>query len=108
MLVLTADGQGDGISSTVSTGKKGKIDRLMDSETNARDSLGELYSIISGFLGMHYGYHAGKVMGLAPYGKSSYCLDKIKKIIDVDDVNPLKFKNNINLLQNFLLSLKIF
>ena len=48
VLVLTADGQGDGLSSTVSIGKKGKIDRLKDSETNARDSLGEVYSVVTG------------------------------------------------------------
>jgi carbamoyltransferase len=45
------------------------------------------------------GDHEYKVMGLAPYGKSSYCLDKIKKIIDIDSSNPLKFKNNMNCLK---------
>ena len=93
VLVLTADGQGDGLSSTVNIGKKGKIDRLMDSETNARDSLGELYSIVSGFLGMHYGYHAGKVMGLAPYGNAAKCINQIKRMHGFDNTNSLIFKN---------------
>ena len=95
VLILTADGQGDGISSTVSTGKKGKIDRLVDSETNSRDSLGELYSVISGFLGMHYGYHAGKVMGLAPYGDPTKCINQITKMHDLDNTNSLVFKNRL-------------
>jgi carbamoyltransferase len=42
------------------------------------------------------GDHEYKVMGLAPYGKSSYCLDKIKGIVDIDSSNPLKFKNHMN------------
>ena len=94
VLILTADGQGDGISSTISTGKNGKIDRLRDSETNSRDSLGELYSVISGFLGLHYGYHAGKVMGLAPYGDATKC-SQITKMHDIDNTNPLIFKNKL-------------
>ena len=97
VLILTADGQGDGISSTISTGKKGKINRITDSETNSRDSLGELYSVISGFLGMHYGYHAGKVMGLAPYGSPKY-VDKIyEHLVDVKPDGS--FRLNMNYFQ---------
>ena len=107
VLVLTADGQGDGISSTVSTGKKGKIDRLMDSETNARDSLGELYSIISGFLGMHYGYHAGKVMGLAPYGDTTKCINLITKMHDLDNTNSLVFKNKLGGIHLFQQNVRV-
>ena len=96
VLVLTSDGVGDGLSSTVSIGHNGELDRIENSETSQDNSLGEFYASVTGYLGMNYSFDAFKVMGLAPYGKSSYCLDKIKKIIDVDDVNPLKFKNNMN------------
>ena len=107
VLILTADGQGDGISSTISTGKKGKINRITDSETNSRDSLGELYSVISGFLGMHYGYHAGKVMGLAPYGDATKCINKIMKMHDLDNTNPLVFKNRLGGIHLFEQSKRI-
>jgi len=107
VLVLTADGQGDGLSSTVNIGKKGKIDRLMDSETNARDSLGELYSIVSGFLGMHYGYHAGKVMGLAPYGNAAKCINQIKRMHGFDNTNSLIFKNKLGGIHYFQQSVRI-
>ena len=107
VLVLTADGQGDGLCSTVSIGKKGKIDRLMDSETNARDSLGELYSIVSGFLGMHYGYHAGKVMGLAPYGNAAKSINQIKRMHGFDNTNSLVFKNMLGGIHYFHQSVRI-
>ena len=97
VLIFTADAAGDGLSSTVSIGHNGQIERLKDSESTYYHSLGySFYGEITNYLGMVEGDHEYKVMGLAPYGKSSYCLDKIKKIIDVDDVNPLKFKNNMN------------
>jgi carbamoyltransferase len=94
ILVLTADGNGDGISSTVNIGHKGTISRIDNSETDYFNSLGgALYAGITGYLGMEWGNHAGKLMGLAPYGKASKCLDKIKNIIEIDENNPLKFKN---------------
>ena len=107
VLVLTADGQGDGLSSTVSIGKKGKIDRLKDSETNARDSLGEVYSVVTGFLGMHYGFHASKVMGLAPYGNLTECINQFKKMHGINNANPLTFKNKLGGIHLFEQSFRI-
>ena len=100
VLIFTADAAGDGISSTVSIGQKGEIERVKDSESTYYHSLGySFFGEITNYLGMVEGDHEYKVMGLAPYGKSSYCLDKIKKIIDIDSSNPLKFKNNMNCLK---------
>ncbi len=97
VLIFTADAQGDGLSSTVSIGNRGQIERLKDSESTYYHSLGySFYGEITNYLGMVEGDHEYKVMGLAPYGKSSYCFDKIKKMIDIDSSNPLKFKNNMN------------
>lgn len=92
VLVLTADGAGDGISSTVSIGHKGEIKRI--GESIYYHSLGNVfYSEITRYLGMVPWDHEYKVMGLAPYGKGDYCIDKIKRIIDIDEANPLRFKN---------------
>jgi len=96
VLVFTADGAGDGISSTISTAHKGEINRLKDSVTLYYDSVGLiLYSNITTFLGMDGDFDHYKVMGLAPYGKAEKCIDIIKNMIDVDKTNPLKFKNLI-------------
>ena len=97
VLIFTADAGGDGLSSTVSIGHKGEIEHVKDSQSPYYHSLGYcFYGEITNYLGMSEGSHEYKVMGLAPYGKSSYCLDKIKKIIDIDSSNPLKFKNQMN------------
>ena len=95
VLVFTADGQGDGLSSTISIGKKGVIERLKNSETKARDSLGELYSQISGFLGMDWANHVNKVMGLAPYGDAKKCILQIQKMHDLNNENLLVFKDKL-------------
>lgn len=92
ILVLTSDGSGDGFSSTISIGSKGNLERIEGS--SFYHSLGNaLYSPITEYLGMKWGDHEYKIMGLAPYGKAEYCIDKIKTIIDIDPNNPLKFKN---------------
>ena len=85
-LVFTADAAGDGLSSTVNIGINGKIERLENSENYYYDSLGYcFYDEITSFLGMHPNDHAYKVMGLAPYGDPTKCLDKIKTIINFDE-----------------------
>ena len=97
VMVLTLDGQGDGISSTVNIGHKGEIRRVENSETSFYNSLAQsFYSQITAHLGMAWGFDAYKVMGLAPYGKPELSIDRIKQIIDIDKTNPLKFRNKID------------
>ena len=93
VLIFTADGNGDGISSTISVGQKGRLSRIENSESNYLDSLGAFYSNIVSYLGMNWAFDPFKLMGLAPYGKSDYCIEKIKTLMDIDDTNNLKFKN---------------
>ena len=94
ILIFTADGSGDGISSTISIAHKGEINRLKDSVSSYYDSVGLiLYSNITTFLGMDGDFDHYKVMGLAPYGKSEKCIEVMKNMIDVDITNPLKFTN---------------
>ena len=101
VMVLTLDGQGDGISSTVNIGHKGEIRRVENSETSYYNSLAQsFYSQITAHLGMAWGFDAYKVMGLAPYGKPELSIDRIKQIIDIDKTNPLKFRNKIDAYMN--------
>ena len=95
VIILTADGAGDGLSSTVSIGQNGTINRI--AESIYYDSLGNvLYSEITRFLGLKPWDHEYKVMGLAPYGKAEYCIDQIRKIIRINPKNPLQFQNTIH------------
>jgi len=91
-LVLTCDGSGDGISSTVSVGRKGEIERIAAS-TYYNSVCDTLYSEVTAYLGMKRWDHEYKVMGLAPYGTPEFCLDKMRRIIRIDPKNPLTFKN---------------
>ena len=98
VLVFTSDGDGDGFSNTVNIAHKGEIELVKDSETPYFDSLGKaLFAQISSLLGMKGGEHAGKVMGLAPYGKSELCIDQIKQIIRINRNNNLQFENTMGI-----------
>jgi carbamoyltransferase len=91
-LVLTADGAGDGLSSTVSVGRGFDMERLASS--TYYDSVGNsFYSEITSYLGMKRWEHEYKVMGLAPYGKPEYCLDLVQSLIRVHPSRPLEFQN---------------
>src|SRR3989338_5679965 len=93
--VLTLDGSGDGLSATVSVGEGFKIKRI--AETVFYDSLSNnLYSEITGFLGMKRWEHEYKLMGLAPYGRDDGLLDELKKVIRINPRKPLEFQNTFN------------
>lgn len=92
-LVLTIDGEGDLISASVNTVRKGKFRRLASTPSDA--SLGWIYYEITGFLGMKRNEHEYKVMGLAPYAKEYGVLplfEKIKDLVTIDPQNPLRFR----------------
>jgi len=91
-LVLTADGAGDGLSSTVSVGEGYGMDRIASS--TYYDSVGNgYYSEITAYLGMKRWEHEFKVMGLAPYGRADHCLDAIRSLIRINPRKPLEFEN---------------
>lgn len=92
VLIMTSDGAGDGLSSTVNIGEKGNITRIASS--TFYNSLGNAYySEITRYLGMKPWDHEYKTMGLAPYGKPEYCYDKMQKIIRINPNNPLEIQN---------------
>src|SRR5436309_136024 len=65
-LVLTNDNAGDGLCATVSTGRGTALVRH-EAVPSAPGSLGSFYSFVTLLLGMKFGEHEYKVMGLAPY-----------------------------------------
>jgi len=94
-LVFTADGAGDGISSTVSIGEGGELNRIAFSPSY--DSLGNsFYGAVTGFLGFRPWWDEYKTMGLAGYGDSKFCIDSMRKIIRLKPKKPLEFENRIS------------
>jgi carbamoyltransferase len=93
-LVLTLDGYGDFLCSTVSVVKDGEFQKI--AETNWRNSLGDIYTWTTKFLGMKMMEHEYKVMGLAPYAKEYFkqTYEKIfKGVLYLDPKNKLTFKS---------------
>jgi len=76
------DGSGDFVS-TMTARCEGNEIQVLD-RVFLPHSLGSLYTMICEFIGyMKYG-DEGKVMGLAPYGRDTYC-DRIDKIVGLKD-----------------------
>ena len=73
-LVITLDGEGDGLCSTVWTVDKGEWKKI--AATLGGNSIATFYGLITHFLGMKMNEHEYKVMGLAPY-VSQYEIDKV-------------------------------
>jgi carbamoyltransferase len=64
--VLTLDRGGDFLSTTLGLGRGTRLQTLL--EVRNPDSLGEVYTAVTWWLGFHPNADEGKVMGLAPYG----------------------------------------
>lgn len=93
-LVLTLDGAGDGVCSTINIGENHSFNRI--ASTTAYNSPSNVfYSEITGYLGLKRWEHEYKVMGMAPYGVPSYCIDQMRQIARVNPKNPLEFENTI-------------
>ena len=94
-LVLTADGAGDGLSSTVNIAEEGEIRRIASS--TSYDSLGNtFYGAITVHLGLRAWQDEYKTMGLAPYGNPKPCMRSMKRIIRLNQNRPLEFENTIS------------
>lgn len=78
ILTLTADGSGDGLSSTVNIG----LSRI--TKTGRGGSVGEIYSLTTHYLGFRAWEHEYKLMGLAPYAAPDPdVLDGLRAIMSV-------------------------
>ena len=74
------DGSGDFVSTMMARCEGNRIEVL--ERVFLPHSLGSFYTMICEFIGYNKYGDEGKVMGLAPYGKDTYC-EKIQPIIDL-------------------------
>ncbi|MCL5432630.1 MAG: hypothetical protein M1524_00750 [Patescibacteria group bacterium] len=87
-LVITVDGEGDGLCSRVFTVVSDRWKEI--GSTDVKHSIGLTYSYITKYLGMKPNEHEYKVMGLAPYSHKDMVdkvLDKLKKDIWVEKLS---------------------
>jgi len=68
-LVLTNDNSGDGLCATASSAGGTTLERR-EATPSAAGSLGSFYSFVTLLLGMKFGEHEYKVMGMAPYASA--------------------------------------
>ncbi len=97
VLVLTCDGEGDFICSTVYIGENGTLTRI--AATNQDNSLGELYSVVTFMMGLIPYEHEYKIMGLAPYAspkRAEKCYEIFQSYLEVSRNDSLTFKRKIN------------
>jgi carbamoyltransferase len=92
--VLTNDNSGDGLCATVSTAQGHRLARL-EATSSAPGSLGAFYSFVTLYLGMKFGEHEYKVMGLAPYAsepgrRRGYRV--LKELFDLHEGTPCRFE----------------
>jgi carbamoyltransferase len=93
-LVLTSDNSGDGLCATASTGRGLALDRH-EAAPSAPGSLGSFYSFATLALGMKFGEHEYKVMGLAPYApdrSASRAEAALRGVFDLDEGRPATFR----------------
>jgi carbamoyltransferase len=90
VLVLTADGSGDGVCATVSVGRRGKLERLH--AIPMANSIGNIYAMVTYQMGMVPLEHEYKLMGLAPYAELrgvDQVFDALNKLVRFDPAVPL-------------------
>ena len=92
-LVLTNDNAGDGLCATASTGRDGALERH-EATPSAAGSLGSFYSFVTLLLGMTFGEHEYKVMGLAPYAPTAgteRAATALRRVFDLAVDRPCRF-----------------
>jgi carbamoyltransferase len=93
-LILTNDNSGDGLCATASTGKGLELTRH-EAAPSAPGSLGAFYSFVTLGLGMKFGEHEYKVMGMAPYASEKYAQRAeaaLRRVFDLEDGRPALFR----------------
>ncbi len=93
-LVLTNDNSGDGLCATASTGRGLDLTRH-EASPSAPGSLGAFYSFVTLVLGMKFGEHEYKVMGLAPYAPDAYAQRaeaRLRDVFDLEESRPARFR----------------
>ncbi|HEX5531344.1 MAG TPA: carbamoyltransferase N-terminal domain-containing protein, partial [Methylomirabilota bacterium] len=93
-LVLTNDNSGDGLCATASTGSALALERH-EATPSAPGSVGAFYSFVTLALGMKFGEHEYKVMGLAPYAPDKYARraeEALRAVFDLEAGRPARFR----------------
>jgi len=93
-LVLTNDNSGDGLCATASTGRGLDLTRH-EATPSAPGSLGAFYSFVTLVLGMKFGEHEYKVMGLAPYApepSARRAEAALRDVFDLEEGRPARFR----------------
>lgn len=104
-LIFTLDGEGDGLSATVSVLNGNDIEVL--SKNNKAFSLGYLYREVTAFLGMKPDEHEFKVMGLAPYAKTEHVeklLPLFEKILWINNKDEFESEIPMPIIKYYLVS----
>ena len=78
VLVITADGSGDGRTGSVSVGKEGRLTRIAWS--SVIHSSGRFWDVITHMCGFKPVRHAGKITGLAAYRPSPDAYQKLRTL----------------------------
>jgi carbamoyltransferase len=92
-LVLTNDNSGDGLCATASSAQGMELTRR-EATPSAAGSVGSFYSFVTLLLGMKFGEHEYKVMGLAPYAPARYAERaeaSLREVFDFDPATPARF-----------------
>ena len=92
-LVLTNDNSGDGLCATASTARGTTLARH-EAASSAPGSLGSFYSFVTLLLGMKFGEHEYKVMGLAPYAPAAAverATAALGEVFDLEPATPARF-----------------
>ncbi len=82
-LAITMDGEGDGLSATVSVCEGGHIKRI--SSTDRENSAGYIYAAVTKRCGFKMSRHEGKITGLAAYGDPDVGFRTLSKHVSVVD-----------------------
>lgn len=93
-LVITADGEGDGLAASIRVGEDGRLSAPLV-EIASSESLGLIWAAITAFSGMVPYEHEYKLMGLAPYAPDSGATrsyEQFKRTLALDDANPLAWR----------------
>jgi carbamoyltransferase len=92
-LVLTNDNSGDGLCATAWAGQATRLERR-EATPSAPGSLGSFYSFVTLLLGMKFGEHEYKVMGLAPYAPARFAERaeaSLRALFDLEPSSPARF-----------------
>jgi carbamoyltransferase len=92
-LVLTNDNSGDGLCATASSADGIMLERR-EATPSAAGSLGSFYSFVTLLLGMKFGEHEYKVMGMAPYasaGSTERAATALGEVFGLTEDTPATF-----------------